>query len=378
MASCLKDEMVSLGFAITSEHSTGIETRGALVDAMKLNLMVRTGHRVLYQLDDFAAHGPDELYRSIKALPWEDYLIRDGFFSVVSSVQNESIRDSRFASMRCKDAIVDRFRKKFGSRPDSGPSKHGAVVFLYWHKNRCSLYLDTSGEALSRRGYRTVSIEAPMQETLAAAVLMTTRWNCNDVLINPMCGSGTLAIEAAMMSANIAPGLIRRHFGFMCLKGYDASSWQDLILHAKEAVTVSRRKIVIASDISSEAIHASQKNAARAGVDYVIEFHRCDFRETPMPTGPGAVILNPEYGERMGHEDSLKTLYSEIGDFFKHRCQGKWGYVFTGNRELAKKIGLRTQRKVPFMNGPIECRLLEYDLYQGTRKQLKSKARYDK
>ena len=378
MASCLKDEMVRLGFPVKSEHATGVETEGTLIDTMRVNLMVRTGHRVLFLLNDFSALTPDDLYRGVTALPWEDYLMRDGFFSVVSSVQNQYIRDTRFATLRCKDAIVDRFMKKYGSRPDTGSSKQGAVVFLYWHDNRCSLYLDTSGEPLSRRGYRTVPLAAPLQETLAAAVIMTTRWNGSDVFINPMCGSGTLAIEAASMAGGIAPGLTRKHFGFMHLKGFDASAWRDLTTRAKKSVTVPVRGTVIASDISRDAIEASRNNAARAGVDRFIEFHRCDFRETPVPGGPGVVVLNPEYGERMGHEDSLKTLYGEIGDFFKHRCRGMWGYVFTGNRDLAKKIGLRTARKILFMNGPIECRLLEYDLYQGSRKQLKSTGGYDK
>jgi putative N6-adenine-specific DNA methylase len=207
-----------------------------------------------------------------------------------------------------------------------------------------------------------------MQETLAAAVVLATGWTGDGNLINPMCGSGTLAIEATLIALGRAPGLLRSNFGFMHLKGFDESSWKTLRrkIRAEAKDRLDRR--IIATDISQQAVEAAKKNAMTAGVDRFIEFGVCDFSETPIPNGEGAVILNPEYGERLGEGVELKEIYIRIGDFFKKKCQRYRGYVFTGNLDLSKKIGLRTSRRILFYNGPIECRLLEYDLYEGSRK----------
>jgi putative N6-adenine-specific DNA methylase len=337
-------------------------------DAMRLNLWLRTGHRVLVLLAEFTAHGPDDLYREVSQIEWEAIIPQDGYLSVVSSVDNETIDNTQFANVRCKDAIVDRIRKKTGQRPDSGPDTSRAVVFLYWKDSQCSIYLDTSGDPLMRRGYRRIPFKAPMQETLAAAVIEASAWLHDDNFINPMCGSGTLAIEAALMALNRAPGLLRSNFAFMHLKGYDSGMWEAL---RKEAKSMGRRKTsgsIIASDLSPDAVIAARKNATTAGVDHLIEFVQCDFRETPVPEGEGVVMLNPEYGERLGKVDALVDIYSGIGDFFKQRCQGYTGYVFTANPDLAKRVGLKTSRKIPFYNTTLDCRLLEYELYSGSRK----------
>jgi putative N6-adenine-specific DNA methylase len=208
-----------------------------------------------------------------------------------------------------------------------------------------------------------------MQETLAAAVILATGWSGNGSFINPMCGSGTLAIEAAMIALERAPGLLRSNFGFVHLKGFNNSSWDTL---RRKIRAVSRDKFngrVIATDISQQAVETAKKNATTAGVDRLIEFGVCDYSATPVPSSGGVVILNPEYGERMGEEEELKETYKGIGDFFKKKCQEYTGYLFTGNLDLAKKVGLRTKRRLSFFNGPIECRLLEYDLYEGSRKR---------
>ncbi|MBI4684531.1 MAG: class I SAM-dependent RNA methyltransferase [Nitrospirae bacterium] len=364
----LKEELLSLGFPIIAEYVAGIETEGSLDDTMKLNLFLRTGHRVLYHLKDFHAVNADQMYKEIRDVRWEDYLHEDGYMSVTSSVDNPTIKDSRFANQKCKDAIVDRFYAQFGRRPDSGPDQSKAVVYLYWKGNDCSLYLDTSGEPLSKRGYRKISYKAPMQETLAAALIMATGWNGNSNFINPMCGSGTLAIEAALIGLNRPPGILRDNFGFMYLKGFNKILWEKLRKDAKTSAKKLLKYKVVATDINSDAIEAAKKNADTAGVRHLIEFNICDFRETQVPTEKGIIMLNPEYGERMGQKEELEKVYDEIGDFFKQRCMGYMGYIFTGNFDLAKKVGLRTKRRIPFFNGNIECRLLEYELYEGSRK----------
>ena len=259
------------------------------------------------------------------------------------------------------------------SVPIPAPTRGGVAVYLYWKGDKAALYFDTSGEPLSRRGYRKVPMNAPMQETLAAAVIMATGWQGTGHFVNPMCGSGTLAIEAALIGLHKAPGMLRDNYGFMHLKGFNKALWDDLRSRARKEAGKSPDFRIIATDIRKEAVEAARKNAAIAGVEHLIEFAVCDYSETvvpdPVPGGKGVVILNPEYGERMGKIRELERVYKGIGDFFKQNCGGHTGYIFTGNLDLAKKVGLRSKRKVLFFNSGIECRLLEYELYEGSRKR---------
>jgi len=363
----LREEVLSLGFPVLSQGVASLETEGTMDDAMRLNLFIRTGQRVLFLLEEFRAQNPGELYSQLSRIAWEDYIYEDGYLCVTSSVDNPTIKDSRFANVKSKDAIVDRIKKRRGRRPDSGPERTGVVVDLYWKEDLCQVYLDTSGEPLYRRGYRKIPLKAPMQETLAAAVVLATSWNGDGNFVNPMCGSGTLAIEAALIAQNIPPGLIRNNYGFMHLKGFNESTWKELIKMAKTRIHKSFRHKIIATDISPEAVRAAKQNAAAAGIEKAIEFALCDYSETPVPAGGGVVVLNPEYGERLGKLKELEETYRGIGDFFKKKCPGYRGYIFTGNLELAKKVGLKTKKRIPFFNSNIECRLLEYDLYEGSR-----------
>jgi putative N6-adenine-specific DNA methylase len=364
----LKEEVLSLGLPVLSETVAGVETEGTEEDAMRLNLFLRTGQRVLLLLREMEARNADDLYRGISRIAWEDHVPPEDYLCVTSAVDNPAIRDSRFANLKCKDAIVDRIMRKVGRRPDSGPERTGAVVDLYWKGDLCLVYLDTSGEPLYRRGYRRIPLHAPMQETLAAAVIQATGWKGRGNFVNPMCGSGTLAVEAALMSLDMAPGLLRKNFGFMHLKGFNRSSWKKMQEEARARVKKSFPGKLVATDIDPGAIRASRQNAGAAGVDHLIEFCAGDYSATPLPKGGGVVILNPEYGERMGKIEELNAVYRGIGDFFKKKCQGYTGYLFTGNLDLAKKVGLKARRRIPFFSGNIECRLLEYDLYEGSRR----------
>ncbi len=371
VAPFLKEELAALGYPAVAERDTGIETEGNVSDAMKLNIHLRTAQRVLYELKAFEARTPDELYATLMRMPWEDWIPADGYVTIASFVRTASIRDTRFPNMKCKDAIVDRIRQKCGRRPDTGNERNGVVVFLYWNDSDCRVYLDTSGESLSKRGYRKIPLQAPMQESLAAAVILATGWVGNGNFINPMCGSGTLAIEAALIGLNRAPGLLRSQYALMNLIGFEEEKWKAMRAEARRIPKTSMTGKIIATDISAQAIEAAKQNAKTAGVDHLIEFGLCDFAETPVPEGGGVVIINPEYGERMGADKALEDMYFRIGDFFKQRCQGYTGYVFTGNMELGKKVGLRTCRKIQFFNGPIECRLLAFKLYEGTVRKSK-------
>ena len=296
----LKEELLQLGFPILSEGIAGIGTEGIIDDTFALNLLLRTGHHVLFLIKEFRAHDSDDLYHSLSEIAWEKYIAEDGYVCVTSSVDNPNIRDSRYANVRCKDAIVDRIREKRGQRPGSGPDKDKVVVNLYWKNEACSVSFDTSGEPLSKRGYRKIPLKAPMQETLAAAVIRATGWNGSSHFVNPMCGSGTLAIEAALIALHKAPGLLRNNYGFMHLKGFNESLWSNLREKAKKETRKTLQCRIIATDVSSEAVAAARKNAATAGVEHLIEFDVCDYSATSIPDGGGVVVLNPEYGETDG------------------------------------------------------------------------------
>jgi putative N6-adenine-specific DNA methylase len=360
-------EVLELGLPVTGRYHTGVRTHGSLSDCILLNLSLSTAHHVLFQVLAATCTSPDELYSAVTALEWERLIPLDTTLAVTSTVKTASINDTRFANLKCKDAIVDRLVKKTGSRCNSGPQRDGAVVHLYWQDERCMLYIDTSGETLSRRGYRLLPGSAPMQETLANGVIRATGWDGASHFVNPMCGSGTLAIEAGLIALNRKPGAIRTNFGFMHLVPYDKSAYQTMRERLVSAERHSPRSNIIATDIAAGSIADAQKNAKAAGVDNVIEFSVCEFEKTTIPEGSGIVLINPEYGFRMGHALALQAVYKNIGDFFKQRCAGYTGYVFSGNFDLVKKVGLKAKRKMPFYSGPIECRLYEYELYAGSK-----------
>jgi putative N6-adenine-specific DNA methylase len=331
---------------------------------MMLNLHIRTGHHVLYQVAALRCRDADELYKELLKMPWETIIPSDEYLTVVSNVRNTTIRDTRFANLRAKDAIVDRIQARKGRRPDSGPEETGAVVSLFWRDDRCTVYLDTSGEALPKRGYRRIPLGAPMQETLAAGVVMATNPKMGSGnFINPMCGSGTLAIEAALAATGRVPGLTRQNFGFFHFMGFDMRAWEEMKKNAKSKVTRTLPSLIIAADKNERAVDAARKNAMTAGVEQLIRFEVCDYADTPIPQGSGTVVLNPGYGMRMGEEPQLVETYRGIGSFFKQKCKGYQGAVFTGNTTLAGQIGLKAKRKIPFVSGKIECRLYVYDLY---------------
>lgn len=369
----LEGELQGFGFPHTHPVDAGVMVHGSLTECMSLNLWVRTGHRVLFELKHFKAMGPDELYNQVATIPWEKYIEKDGYFRVDAAIRNTEVNDSRFAGLRVKDAIADYFVNKFSVRPDSGPETTGVCLFLHWRGDEATLYLDTTGEPLTRRGYRKRPHTAPMQETLAAACILAADWpkiaEEGGHFIVPMCGAGTLAIEAALMAMNGAPGLLRDNFAFMQLPGFDPEAWDALITEAEDAENAELKGRIIATDHDPTAIEAAMDNARVAGVGDFIEFAVCDYTETEIPEGPGIVMLNPEYGERLGDVVELESVYKGIGDFFKQSCGGKGGFIFTGNLELAKRVGLKAKRRRVFYNAKIECRLLEYELYEGTKKQ---------
>ncbi|MEY3648581.1 MAG: hypothetical protein RLZ13_1466 [Bacteroidota bacterium] len=362
----LEQEVRELGFIPVAVTRTGLEVLASLEECMDLNLHLRTASHVLYEIKSFYLRNADDIYRRFKAIPWEDYLDVDGYFSVNSVAENESITTPLIVNVKVKDAIVDRFRELKGRRPDSGSDFSGLVIQVYWKETQAIVYLNTSGETLAKHGYRKIPGKAPMMEALAAATIFATEWNTRVPFINPMCGSGTLAIEAALIASKRYPGLYREDYAFQHILGYTPDSFLAKKKKLENKIIPDPGVRIIASDISLQAISFAQENAAFAGVDHIITFQTGDFAETEIPEKPrGVIMFNPEYGERLGELGELEETYKRMGDFMKQKCAGYRGYIFTGNMDLAKKVGLKASRRIEFWNGTIDCRLLKYDMYAG-------------
>ena len=388
IVSCAKElsrwveiELLDMGYKIVEVTENTVVVRGDMRDVMRLNLHLRCAHRVLVPLLRADCRNIRDLYELAYSIDWENLLEADGYFSVSSIVHNYTIRDTRLPSLYTKDAIADRMRDKCQRRPDSGGANIGAAVFVYWEKNQVIIYLDTSGEPLSKRGYRKIPGSAPMQETLAAACLMGMGWKGDKPFLSPMCGSGTPAIEAAMIALNRAPGSLKGHFAFQSIKGYNRiipgesapnvaprqragaspeQIWKEMILEAKAKEKKDGIPKIIATDISPEAVENAHSNAIAAGVAQYIEFNACDFADTPIPEEKGAIFFNPEYGIRLGTFEELAPIYERIGKFLSEKLNGWTGALITGNPDLARLVDLYYKTRIPFFNGPIDCRLFIY------------------
>ena len=348
-------EVIDMGYHPIEVTENTVVVRGSMRDVMKLNLRLRTAHRVLVPLLRTTCFNIKDLYEAARSIDWENLIEADGYFSVSSIVHNFTIRDTRIPSLYTKDAIADRMREKCQRRPDSGGENNGAAVFVYWERDEVIIYLDTSGEPLSKRGYRKIPGSAPMQETLAAACIMALRWDGKTPFVSPMCGSGTPAIEAAMIAMNRAPGSLKGHFAFQSVKGYRS------IIPGESAPKIAPRQHVGASpeqiwkELVMEAVAAEKKE----GLPPII-----DFGDTPVPESDasprGVVFFNPEYGIRLGTFEELAPVYERIGSFMNEKCGGYTGGLITGNPDLARLVNLYYKARVPFFNGPIDCRLFVY------------------
>ncbi|MHA7812038.1 MAG: THUMP domain-containing class I SAM-dependent RNA methyltransferase [Phycisphaerales bacterium] len=365
----LRAEVEALGHKIQSEDKVSVSIGADLVEALRLTLLLRTAQQVYWQLDKTRCTSLKMLEKWARSFPWEDLIPNDAYLSISSNVSHPSVTNTMYPNLLLKDAIVDRIKEKTGERPDSGPDRSGVVIQLVWKGDRAWLYLNVNGTRLSDRGYRKLPHHAPMSETLAAAVLMGMGYDGTQALVNPMCGSGTLAIEAALMMAGRAPGLQRNDASVL----HTLMDLDDDYLEMRREARKSKPPIVepmpiIASDHDPEAIDAARRNAKTAGVDHLIEFELCDFRDTPVPHldegEHGHVVFNPEYGIRLGETEELRQVYRDIGFFFKDRCRGYTGHVFTGSKSLSTQVRLRAMSKLPFNNGSIPCRLLSYELFR--------------
>ncbi|HEU5360115.1 MAG TPA: THUMP domain-containing protein [Candidatus Deferrimicrobiaceae bacterium] len=359
----LAEEVRALGGKRVDPSPGGVAFSGTVALCYRANLWLRTANRVLLSLSAFRAPTPESLYEGTKAVPWPDLFPVDCRFAVEASVRDSGITHSHFAAQKVKDAVADRFRERFRRRPDVDTVDPQVRIHLRIHRDECTLSLDTSGESLNRRGYREDPSSASLRETLAAGVVALAGWDGTRPLADPMCGAGTILIEAALLAAGRAPGLLRSSFGFQRLAGFDRKAWERILAEARERPHAAPRFRIEGSDRSEAAVRGARRNARRAGVDRWVRFRPLDLREFAPEGPPGIILCNPPYGVRMGKGTEEETFYRAMGEAFKKRCRGWTAYVLSGNPEATRHIGLKASRRIPLMNGPIDCRLLKYDLY---------------
>lgn len=355
-------ELEALGISGAKPGKGGVAFVTNRAGLYKANLWLRTASRVLVQLAVFPCSGPDELYAGAFAIAWHELITPTMTLAVDCSLRDSALTHSGFVALKTKDAVVDRIREACGSRPNVDTASPDVRINVHLHKNICTISLDSSGDSLDRRGYRIERNEAPLRETLAAAVVALTGWDGSVPLVDPMCGSGTIPAEAALLAARMPPGL-QRSFGFQRWLDFDGRLWDEVLKEAEDSIRKVPVGLITGYDLDNRALLLAARNIAKAGLEGQVHFFHAALQEFQPEGDKGVVIINPPYGMRMGEEDELRELYCQIGDIMKKRCRGWTGYVLTGNLELAKYIGLKASRRYVLFNGPIECRLLKYDLY---------------
>jgi len=345
----------------------GVSFRGTWETCYRANLWSRIASRVLWQVHAFEYRSEDDIYARARALDWPRFFAVERSLRVNLTAQKSPLRSLEFATLRIKDAVCDRFRDAVGRRPDVERAAPDVRVHAFLEKDKGTLYLDTSGEPLFKRGWRAGQGEAPLRENLAAGIVMLSGWQPGEPLLDPMCGGATLLVEAAAMARGRAPGA-KRSFGFEKLAAFDSALWDRV--KREKAQTVSEARLY-GSDTDSKALAAARRNLAAAGVERWVELEQSDVLERAAPAAAGVMIANPPYGERLGRADELARFYPKLGDALKKRFAGWRCHLFTADLRLPKLIRLEPSRRIPLWNGALECRLYEFEMVAGPRRRPK-------
>ena len=369
MTGLLARELITLGANTVQESGAGASFEGTLETAYRACLWSRIANRILLPLKNFQALTPESLYDGVRSIQWDKHLAPDGTLAVDCTAINSPITHTRYAALKVKDAVVDQFRERYGERPSVDIEHPDLRINVHLRNNQARLSLDLSGGSLHRRGYRAIGVEAPLKENLAAAILVLAAWpeaaQKGEALVDPMCGSGTLLIEGALIAADIAPGLYRHYFGFLGWLGHDRALWNTLINEAEEKKECGLKQLPVIRgyDANSRAVKAALENIARAGFSDSIHVEQQDLivHQPELVDSKGLVIVNPPYGERIGDVNKLKSVYGSLGQLLLN-LPGWHAAVFTGNPELAAYIGLRSQKSDTLYNGTIECKLFHYEI----------------
>ncbi|SMC28994.1 putative N6-adenine-specific DNA methylase [Andreprevotia lacus DSM 23236] len=368
LEAALASELTTLGGKYVSATDGGVAFAGTWPLIMKANLHSRLASRILWRLDEKAYRSEEDLYRQAMNIDWPAlFTVQQTIKISVTSVKSP-LRSADFAGLKIKDAICDRFRRATGERPSVDTQSPDMRIHLYLTDRTATIYMDTSGEALFKRGYRVETGDAPLRENLAAGMLALSGWQPDEPFYDPMCGSGTLLIEAAWQACNIAAGS-RRSFAFQQLRNHDETGWQRIRAEAKAAERHDVALQISGSDVSSTVLQAAQANLQSAGVADVVTLKQLNFVDAKAPADHGVLLCNPPYGVRLDELDQLAQAYPQWGHVLKQRFSGWRAYFLTGDPELARGIRLKATRRTPLFNGNIECRLFEYKMVSGGNRE---------
>lgn len=377
----LAQELIELGANDVQIERRAVSFMGDQALLYRANLCLRTALRVLVPIKTVSLRSPkrkivkpeDELYEAVKAIEWSRYMSADTTFAIDATVYSETFRNSRFVTYRVKDAIADYWQEKAGRRPNVKISEPDLYINVHIANEQLTVSLDSSGESLHKRGYRVATTEAPINEALAAGMLLMAGWKGQADFYDPMCGSGTLLIEAALIARNIAPGLFRQSFAFEKWKDFDADLWSDIYNDDSRERPFEHR--IYGSDASFYAIRQAEKNIKAAGVQHDVELKQIRMEEiktsnlqSQISDASPLVMLNPPYGERLKSNKEMEDLYSSIGTALKHQFAGATAWIISSNEAAMKCIGLKPSKKYRLLNGELDCQFNRYDLFQGKRK----------
>ncbi len=361
----LAEEIREIGGTEVEAGNRAVHFKGDKAMIYRANYRLRTALRVFKQLDTFSFSNIDDFYIKCLKIKWEQFMNLHDTFAIQSTVsQSELFRNSMFASLKLKDAIADRFRQRTGNRPSVDTSEPDIIFHVHITGQNCSISIDSSGESLHKRGYRQSQGDAPLNEVLAAGMILLSGWKGDTDFLDPMCGSGTLPIEAAMIAKNIPPGKLRKNFAFMNWRDFDSELFEKI---REEAQPVTFSHTIYASDLLSNNIVSSRTNARNARVFNLIQFNAIDFGNLELPLTGSVVMINPPYGHRMTGPN-LEELYGMIGERLKHHFTGNTAWILSSSTDLIHKIGLKPSLKIKLYNGALECSFLKFELFEGKRK----------
>ncbi|MCM2280860.1 MAG: THUMP domain-containing protein [Bdellovibrionaceae bacterium] len=360
----LADELKEIGMERVLKAPGGCFFDSNWAGCYRANLRLRTATRVVLPILDFPAYKPDELYNNIRKHDFTKYIGADATMAVDAVVKDCGLfKDQRFVAMKIKDAVVDQFREKFDVRPDVDAKNPDLQIVVRAMSNRFAVSIDTTGEPMFKRGYRTGVVPAHLKEHVAAGLVKMSEWKKDRTIVDPMCGSGTILIEAALMALEVAPGTLRRRFAFQRLTGFQKAEWEREL---EAAIAEEKEELPFkfyGYDVDREAIKIARENARKAGVDDVIEFERTAFETLDAPAEKGIMIVNPPFGERLLEKNEAIEVYKNLAFLLKQKFKGWEAYVLSGDPELSKAMKLKATRKFPVYNGTIECRLLKYEMF---------------
>ena len=363
----LVDELGALGARGAKAVHGGVGWQGDWATCQRANLESRLATRVMWRVAQGRYRAEVDIYKLAYSVTWAKWFTADDTIRIYVTAQKSPLKSLEFITLRVKDAVCDHFRTVVGKRPSVDTANPAVRIHLFLTADTATLYIDTSGEPLYKRGYKPAAVEAPVKENLAAGILRLTGWQPGEVLLDPMCGSGTFLIEAAQMALDIAPGL-GRDFGFERLRIHDRGAWASVRRAAEQRRKPARVLQIFGSDIVGEWVRRSRVNLEAAGLGDCVRLDRADVLERTPPAAEGVMVANPPYGVRIGEAEELAAFYPRLGDALKQRWGGWRCYFFTADTALPKLMGLKATRRTPLFNGALECRLYEYRMVAGSNR----------